>query len=82
MAAEFCRTNADTGGVIQISDLPDEIRSTLGVVVETDPGVLMMKAESVQPMADVECEHLERTLRKTHGTQIQTAGCSAPCAER
>jgi two-component system response regulator HydG len=72
-AVEVSRTDANSGGVIQLSDLPDEIRAALGDVVETDPGVLIGRAESVQPLAAVERDHIERALRETRGNQTKAA---------
>jgi transcriptional regulator with PAS, ATPase and Fis domain len=72
-AAEVCRTDADSVGVIHLSDLPDEIRAALGDVVETETGVLIGRAESVHPLADVERDHIERALRETRGNQTKAA---------
>lgn len=72
-AAEVCRTDANSGGVIQFSDLPDEIRAALGDDAGKDLGVLIGRAESEQTLADVERGHIERALRETRGNQTQAA---------
>ena len=40
---------------------------------ETDPGVLIGRAESVHTLADVERGHIERALRETGGNQTKAA---------
>lgn len=70
-AAEVCRTDADSGGVIQLSDLPGEIRAALGDVGETDRSVLVGSAEDLSTLADVERTHIERALRETGGNQTK-----------
>lgn len=72
-AAEVCRTDAHSGGVIQISDLPDEIRAALGDADEADQRVLIGSAEVLPTLADVERTHIERALRETGGNRTKAA---------
>lgn len=72
-AVEVCRTDKNSRGVIQLSDLPDEIRAALGDVGETDRSVLIGSIEGVSTLADVERTHIERALRETGGKQTKTA---------
>ncbi len=72
-AVEVCRTDANSCGVIQLSDLPDEIRAALGDVGEADRSVLVGSAEDLPTLADVERSHIERALRETQGNQTQAA---------
>jgi DNA-binding NtrC family response regulator len=72
-AAEVCRTDTDTGGIIQPSDLPDEICAALGDVGEADRSVLIGSAEDLPTLADVERSHIERALRETGGNRTKAA---------
>jgi two-component system, NtrC family, response regulator AtoC len=72
-AAEVCRTGANSGGVIQLSDLPDEIRAALGDVSEADRSALVGSAEDLPTLADVERTHIERALRESGGNQTKAA---------
>jgi transcriptional regulator with PAS, ATPase and Fis domain len=72
-AAEVCRTDVDSGGVIQLSDLPDAVRAALGDVGEADRSVLIGNAEDLPTLADVEKKHIERALRETGGNQTKAA---------
>jgi DNA-binding NtrC family response regulator len=70
---EVCRTDANSGGVIQLSDLPDEIRAAIGDVGDADASALIGSAEDSPTLADVERSHIERALRETGGNQTKAA---------
>jgi DNA-binding NtrC family response regulator len=72
-AVEVCRTGADSVGVVQLSDLPDEIRAALRDASEAERNPMVGSSEVFPSLFEVERSHIEHALHETGGNQTKAA---------